>query len=181
MAMQQHTSHAAAPRSAPQLIPMPAIMPLTPMTRPAKCSYAEFKEGIGAMEVDASLLTDLQKDYPTTLATAVARHVKRQQTAEHDPPLKVCISDGRVPGLRWEAVGLPQCGRDFCAVQARDEARARVVLGAPERRVAALAVRDDKAVRYEPRDIVRHSDGEVPQDSAAAPIRCVAGMISIKR
>lgn len=95
MAMQQHASHAshAAPRTtaAPHFMPMPAIMPLTPMTRPAKCSYAEFKEGIGAMEVDASLLTDLQKDYPTTLATAVARHVKRQQTAEHDPPLKVCM------------------------------------------------------------------------------------------
>lgn len=91
MAMQQHTSHVAAPRSAPHLIPMPSIMPLTPMTRPAKCSYAEFKESISAMEVESSLLTDLQKDYPTALATAVARHVKRQQTAEHDPPLKVCM------------------------------------------------------------------------------------------
>jgi hypothetical protein len=37
------------------------------------------------------MLTDLQKDYPATLATAVARHVKRQQTAEHDPPIKVCM------------------------------------------------------------------------------------------
>lgn len=94
MAMQQHTSHAAAPprtTAAPHFMPMPSIMPLTPMTRSAKCSYAEFKESIGAMEVDASLLMDLQKDYPATLATAVARHVKRQQTAEHDPPLKVCM------------------------------------------------------------------------------------------
>lgn len=84
MTMQPHTTRAPPP-------PLPSVMPLTPMTRPAKCSYTEFKNSIAWMEVTASLLVDMQTDYATSLSTAVALHIKRQQTAEHDPPVKVCM------------------------------------------------------------------------------------------
>ena len=110
MVMQQQSSGSHTIRSQP--IPLPSVMPLTPMTRPAKCSYHEFKDSIAWMEVNASLLVDMQKDYAASLSTAVALHIKRQQTAEHDPPIKVCMQRRgefqAYDGIRWIHLGVDE-------------------------------------------------------------------------
>jgi hypothetical protein len=112
----QHPPAVASPHSsrAPPP-PMPAVMPLTPLTRPAKCTFVEFKDAIleggsngPAMDVDGGLLADMEKDYVGALTMAVALHVRKQQTAEHDPPLKVCMQRRgefqAYDGARWTYV-----------------------------------------------------------------------------
>lgn len=106
----QHPPPVVSSRAPPP--PMPAVMPLTPLTRPAKCTFAEFKDAIleggsngPAMDVDGGLLADMEKDYAGALTTAVALHVRKQQTAEHDPPIKVCMQRRgefqAYDGARW--------------------------------------------------------------------------------